>query len=347
MRSRRIFVTGHTGFKGSWLSLWLLHLGATVRGYALAPDLERSLFDLVHLQRDMESIIGDVRDAETVDSAVDRFGPELIMHLAAQPLVARGYSHARETFETNVMGTVNILEAARRSRTVRAIVVVTTDKVYRETLPGESSVETDPLGGRDPYSASKACAEMVALAYRESFLARRGVVLATARAGNILGGGDRAEHRIAPDIVRAWTAAHPVVVRNPGAVRPWQHVLDALNGYLVLGERALEGDARVADAWNFGPPIADSVPVARLVEIFQSKWPGAPGWAPSTDAATFTENPWLGLDAGKARTILGWKPRYEIDAAVEATIAWYRAELNGADVRDFSLRQIDDFTRVG
>lgn len=347
LRGRRVFVTGHTGFKGSWLSLWLLQLGAEVCGYALPPDVQESLFDLVHLDRDMQSIIADVRDADAVAAAVSRFRPDVIMHLAAQPLVVRGYSHPRETFETNVMGSVNVLQAARNSPSLRAIVVVTTDKVYRETPPGQSSVETDPLGGRDPYSASKAAAEMVAAAYRDSFFARNGVVLATARAGNVMGGGDRAEHRIAPDIVRAWIAGSPVVVRNPESVRPWQHVLDSLSGYLLLGERALNGDTRVADAWNFGPAVEDSVSVARLVGIFESKWPGAPGWIPSPQTAAFAENPWLGLNADKARRMLNWQPRYDLDTAVDATVAWYRAELNGAELREFSLRQIDDFARMG
>lgn len=322
-RGRRVFVTGHTGFKGSWLSYWLAKLGAEVTGYALEPPTEPSLFDALRLQDLMHHVVGDVRDAGSLKRELSAASPEVIMHLAAQPIVREGYLRPVETFATNAMGTVNVLEVARACDSLRAIVVVTTDKCYRNIEDGRPFVEDDALGGRDPYSASKGCAELVTGAYSDSFLSQRGVAVASARAGNVIGGGDWAADRIVPDCVRALTSDLPIAVRNPAAVRPWQHVLEPLAGYLQLAERLLEEGSAIAGAWNFGPTPEDALTVQWVVERFLEEW-GRGSWEVFDPAATQPhEAHLLTLDSSKAVSRLEWEPVWNAREAVRRTAAWY------------------------
>ncbi|MDE2293770.1 MAG: CDP-glucose 4,6-dehydratase, partial [Elusimicrobia bacterium] len=279
---RRVLVTGHTGFKGAWLCLWLEALGARVSGYALAPDTEPSLFAQSGLAARVDSELGDVRDAARLAACVRRVRPEVVIHLAAQPLVRRAYREPAETFAVNVMGGVNLLEALRESPDTRVCVFVTTDKVYDELGEGGPYAEADPLGGREPYGASKACAEHVAAAWRASFLAPRGLSLSTARAGNVIGGGDWAEDRILPDCVRALAAGKPVPLRHPESVRPWQHVLEPLSGYLLLAARQLQDPSAYSEAWNFGPAGAQDLPVSGLADLAVQAW-GSGSWTHAPD----------------------------------------------------------------
>lgn len=348
-RGRRVLLTGHTGFKGGWLSLWLQALGAEVSGVALAPDTQPSLFDVARVGAGMTSTIGDIRDLRVVRTAMQESGPDVVFHLAAQPLVRESYRTPVETFAANVMGTAHVLEAARECPSLQAVIVVTSDKCYENREWPWGYRESDALGGSDPYSASKGCAEIVAASYRRSFFGgaqplRHPALVATARAGNVIGGGDWAEDRIVPDMVRAARSGGAVRIRNPNAVRPWQHVLEPLHGYLVLGERLLDGEARFADAWNFGPFEADALPVGELAEMVCSSWPGLV--APQVDDGAHPhEAHYLRLDWSKARDDLGWAPRWRIDEAVSRTTSWYRRYLEGADARALVLEQIEDYSR--
>ena len=345
-RGRRVFVTGHTGFKGSWLTLWLLDLGAHVTGYALEPPTEPSLFGAAGLGElageRFTDLRGDVRDLEALRLALAEAQPELVFHLAAQPLVRRSYAEPRETYEVNVMGVVNLLEAVRglaaADRGPRVLVNVTTDKCYENLESGRAYVEGDALGGFDPYSSSKACSELVTAAYRRSFFAAPGApAVATARAGNVLGGGDWGEDRILPDCVRALTRGEAVVVRSPGAVRPWQHVLEPLSGYLGLAAALWEdrlpqaGPAAAAGAWNFGPGPDCLVTVREVVEATVRAW-GAGEWRAAEGAEGAPhEAGLLVLDAGRAAREIGWRPAWDADQAVEETVRWYKACTAGAD----------------
>ena len=336
---KRVFLTGHTGFKGSWLSLWLQAMGARVHGLALDPPTTPSLFEQARVAEGMTSVIGDIRDLAVVREAMDAADPEIVIHMAAQPLVRHSYDHPVETYATNVMGTVHVLEAARSAGNVRAIVNVTTDKAYenREWLWGYREIE--PMGGHDPYSSSKGCAELVTSAYRRSFLADQGVALASARAGNVIGGGDWAEARLVPDILRAFEQNTPVVIRNPHATRPWQHVLEPLSGYLVLAEHLWRNGQGVAEAWNFGPQDADARPVEWIVEQLTSAWGDDAAW--ELDAG---ENPheagFLKLDISKARRRLGWAPLWDLATALDVTVQWHRSWVGGEDARAVTLQQI-------
>jgi CDP-glucose 4,6-dehydratase len=321
---RRIFVTGQTGFKGAWLAEWLVDLGAEVTGYALTPPTEPSLFAALDLSARLKHVVADVRDQGRLAAEVQAAQPSVIFHLAAQPLVLRAYAEPRETFETNVMGTVNVLEAARACASVQAVVVVTSDKCYQNHEGDRPFRETDAMGGHDPYSASKGCAELVTAAYRDSFFGD-GAVVASARAGNVIGGGDWAADRIIPDSVRALAAGEPIVVRNPDAVRPWQHVLEPLAGYLWLGARMLSEGRSFAGAWNFGPTDqAGDHSVRWVVERFLGEW-GTGSWV---SAATTGPKPHeaqrLSLDSAKAREQLGWAPAWDAQVAVRRTASWYR-----------------------
>ncbi|MDX2194666.1 MAG: CDP-glucose 4,6-dehydratase [Gemmatimonadales bacterium] len=324
-RGRRALVTGHTGFKGAWLGWWLHRLGAEVSGLALGPPSTPSLFDLARLGDIVVDHRADIRDLSAVHAALAAAQPEIVFHLAAQPLVRRSYAEPLETYATNVLGTAHVLEAARHAPSVRAVVVVTTDKCYEnDDVSPWPFRERDPLGGHDVYSSSKACAELVTASYRAAFLAPQGrVLVASARAGNVIGGGDWAEDRLIPDMVRAAAAGTAVPLRRPGAVRPWQHVLEPLAGYLMLGQRLLDGDGTAADAWNFGPGPSDDRPVGWVAERLSALWGGrplielSPGPHPH-EAET------LRLDWTKARIHLGWAPRWRLDEALARTAAWYR-----------------------
>jgi len=343
---RRVFVTGHTGFKGAWLASWLADLGAEVTGYALDPPTEPSLFDTVGLGERLSHVIADVRDGDRLAGEMAAARPSVVFHLAAQPLVRLSYAEPRETFETNVMGTVNVLEAARACDSVAAVVIVTSDKCYDNPEDGRPFREADAMGGRDPYSASKGCAELVAASYRASFFGSDlAASVATVRAGNVIGGGDWALDRILPDCVRALTAGEPVLVRTPAAVRPWQHVLEPLAGYLQLGARMVGHDGRDYEgAWNFGPDSSDGArPVQWVVERFLQEW-GAGSWTTPEGASVQPhEAHFLSLDSSKARERLPWTPVWDAVASVRHTAAWYRDYHQGVPARELADRQLREY----
>ena len=341
-RGRRVLVTGHTGFKGAWLTLWLQQLGARVVGYALAPPTQPSLFELARPGEGIVSIHGDVRDLERLCAVLIEHEPEVVFHLAAQSLVREGYADPVGTYATNVLGTVHLLEAVRRAGGARAIINVTSDKCYENREWIWPYRENEPLGGHDPYSSSKACADLVGAAYRDSYLAGSGAALASARAGNVIGGGDWARDRLVPDLVRAFTQGTPAVIRHPQAVRPWQHILEPLSGYLLLAQ-ALWGDGRrFSEAWNFGPDESEAQPVGWLVERSVAEWGAGAAWRRDGDAHPH-EAHLLRLDSSKATSRLNWRPRWNLDTALHHTIAWYKAWAAGQDMRAFTLQQIAEY----
>ncbi len=345
---RSVLVTGHTGFKGAWLCAWLLELGAKPAGFALEPSTEPSLFDTIMLGDRIDHRLGDLRDIPSVRKVTEAVRPDLIIHMAAEAIVRRAYEFPAETFDTNVMGTVNVLEAVRQAGRPCAVIVVTSDKCYENTGTLQPFREGDPLGGRDPYSASKSCAEIVSAAYRRSFFgpdtfSDHGVALASVRAGNVIGGGDWAPDRIVPDIIRALEADRPVGLRNPKALRPWQHVLDALSGYLWLAARMLtEGAAELAEAWNFGPEPGRAMSVEALTQRFLRAWPGGRA-EPRSESDPPHEAAHLRLDIDKAGRRLSWRPVYDIDQAIDATIAWHKEAESGGDMFAFTARQIREY----
>jgi len=327
-QGRRVLVTGHTGFKGAWLARWLVQLGAKVAGYALPPPTDPSLFAALDWEDRLDHSLGDVRDAAALAALITRLQPEVVFHLAAQPLVRRSYAEPVETFATNVLGTVHLLEAVRRQGGPCAVVVVTSDKCYEETEGLRERREEDPVGGRDPYSASKACAEIAAAAYARSFFQKNErLALATARAGNVIGGGDWAEDRIMPDCMRALRAGRPIPVRRPDAVRPWQHVLESLSGYLWLGARLWRtisaGQTKPSSAYNFGPSPESHRQVRALVDEVLRHWPGR--WEQVSADGDPHENECLRLSIDRAARELGWRPVWDFPTAVERTVRWYRA----------------------
>lgn len=338
---RRVLVTGHTGFKGSWLCLWLARMGAQVTGYSLEPPTEPSHFALV--RPEMRSVIADVRDHERLTAVVAEARPEIAFHLAAQPLVRRSYREAVQTLETNVLGTANFLDACRAAEGVRAAVVVTSDKCYenREWVHGYR--ETDRLGGFDPYSCSKACAELVTASFRNSFFADGQTLVASVRAGNVLGGGDWSEDRLVPDMMRAAAAGGTTLIRNPGAVRPWQHVLDVLAGYLLLGRRLLEGQRDFAGPWNFGPGPESFLTAGEVARAVAARWDAVAVDLAATPPAGPHEAGLLALDSGKARRVLGWRPLLGIEQALDLTVQWYREHHEQGHIA--TAAQIDDYAR--
>jgi CDP-glucose 4,6-dehydratase len=341
---KRVFLTGHTGFKGSWLSLWLLAMGAELKGYALAPDTQPSLFEEAGVAQNIQSDIADVRDLDRLQASMRSFDPEIVIHMAAQPLVRASYRDPVGTYAINVMGTVHLLEAARGMDNLRAIVCVTTDKCYENREWPWGYREIEPMGGHDPYSNSKGCAELVTAAYRSSFFAGAGqAAVATARAGNVIGGGDWAEDRLIPDILRAFSSGAPVPIRNPLSTRPWQHVLEPLSGYLTLAQALWRGGPSFAEGWNFGPRDEDAQPVQWIVEEMVRRWGGDAGWV-RDEGFQPHEARYLKLDISKARERLLWEPRWPLGTALGRIVDWQQAWLAGEPARDHCLREIADYS---
>jgi CDP-glucose 4,6-dehydratase len=348
-RGKRVLLTGHTGFKGSWLSLWLQSMGAQVVGYALAPPTSPSLFDIAEVEKGMTSIIGDIRDLEHLRKVFAEHQPEIVIHMAAQPLVRYSYVEPVETYSTNVMGTVNLLEAVRCAGGVKVVVNVTSDKCYenREWVWGYR--ENEAMGGYDPYSSSKGCAELVTAAYRNSYFhpekySTHGVGIASGRAGNVIGGGDWADDRLIPDIMRAIALGMPVDIRNPHAIRPWQHVLEPLSGYMLLAQKLYEGGASYAEGWNFGPNDEDAKSVQWIVERLTKIWGEDASWV-LDGAEHLHEAHYLKLDCSKAKVQLGWYPRWHLEDALAAIVEWHLAYHDGKDMRELTLRQISAYSK--
>lgn len=345
-RDKRVLLTGHTGFKGSWLSLWLQELGAQLLGYALAPGPGESLFELAGVGESMRSVYGDIRSAEALEQIFCSFNPEIVFHLAAQPLVRASYLKPVETYEVNVMGTIRLLEAVRKAPACRVVVVITSDKCYENKEWPWGYRESDPMGGHDPYSSSKACAELVTAAYRHSFFQQKGasqrVALASARAGNVIGGGDFSVDRIIPDFMSALAGGRPLRVRNPEAVRPWQHVLEPLRGYLMLAERLWTQPDEYAHGWNFGPPTTDARPVKWVVDKLCEYWPGQVSWEIDRARHPHEANLLL-LDNTRARLLLGWTPRWTVEQAMHAVAEWQIAYMSGQHIRGVAIRQIESY----
>ncbi|BEV13692.1 CDP-glucose 4,6-dehydratase [Herbaspirillum sp. DW155] len=348
-KNRRVFVTGHTGFKGSWLCLWLQSMQAEVTGYALPPPTQPSLFETARVADGMTSIIGNVQDPVALNAAIQKAQPEVVIHMAAQPLVRYSYDNPVETYLTNVMGPVYLFEAIRQVSSVRAIVNVTTDKCYENKEWLWSYRENEPMGGYDPYSNSKGCSELVTAAYRNSYFnpARydeHGVALASARAGNVIGGGDWALDRLIPDIMQAIVEKRSVQIRNPHAIRPWQHVLEPLSGYLTLAEKLVEEGAQFAQGWNFGPRDEDARPVQWLVEKLTEYWGEGANWALDARPQPHEAN-YLKLDISKAGALLGWQPRWKLEHTLQTIVDWGKAFRAHEDMRALTLNQITAYER--
>lgn len=342
-RGKRVFLTGHTGFKGSWLALWLTSMGAIVRGYALAPPTSPALFNEANVDEEVDSQIGDVCDAATLALSIADFRPEIVIHMAAQPLVRASYQNPVGTYATNVMGTVHLLEAVRGVNGVKAVVVVTTDKCYENREWEWGYRENEPMGGYDPYSNSKGCAELVTDAYRRSFFADTGTAVATGRAGNVIGGGDWAADRLIPDILTAFGEKRAAIVRNPDAIRPWQHVLEPLSGYLLLAQRLYETGQEAARPWNFGPWDEGARPVDWIAGQMASMWGESARWELLGDSAQPHEATYLKLDISRARTYLDWSPTWELRQTLERIVNWQKAWLDGASARQLCLDEIAAF----
>lgn len=344
-KSRKVWITGNTGFKGSWLSLWLHSLGAEVHGYALKPLDDQCLFYLCGIDKLIPTTFGDVADYGQLLQTMQAAQPEIVFHMAAQPLVRESYKQPLLTYRTNVLGTAHLLEAVRNCSSVKAVVNVTTDKCYenREWVWGYR--ENEPLGGFDPYSSSKACSELVTAAYRNSFFPsegypQHGVAIASARAGNVIGGGDWSDDRLVPDIMRSLMAGQPVLIRNPGSIRPWQHVLDPLSGYLSLAEKLVEEGPRYSEGWNFGPEDQDAKPVHRVVEYLCHLWGEGASYVVDTQVHPH-EAHYLKLDCSKAKNLLGWRPRWDLETALSKTIEWLRGYQAGEDMKQICQLQIE------
>ncbi len=339
---KRVLVTGHTGFKGSWLTLWLNELGAQVSGLSLEPSTTPAMYDLVGNGDVVDSHIGSVSDTAFVADVMRKVQPEVVFHLAAQVLVRESYDDPIYTFSTNVVGTANVLNAAREVEDLQAVAVITSDKCYENQEWHWPYRENEPMGGHDPYSASKGCAELVTASMRRSFFGEPGTAaVASARAGNVIGGGDWSTDRLIPDIVRAFSVGEEVVIRMPEAVRPWQHVLEPVRGYIMLAERLAAGDPGMAEGWNFGPAERDARPVGWIVEQMAKRWGDGAGFRIERDGPH--EAKLLKLDCSKAHAELGWRPRLDLETALEWVIDWYRAQVDGQDMRDVSLAQIKDY----
>ena len=342
-QGKRVFLTGHTGFKGSWLSLWLVSLGAEVKGYALSPPTSPSLFNEAEVGKVIDSKIGDIRDQDTLHESMFEFDPDILIHMAAQPLVRYSYDAPIETYEVNVIGTAKVLEVARSCPNLKAIVNITTDKCYENDGRQYGYKESDPMGGYDPYSSSKGCAELVTSSYRSSFFQDQGVGLASVRAGNVIGGGDWADNRLIPDILRSFEKSETVVIRNPGATRPWQHVLEPLSGYLILAEKLYKNQKEYAEGWNFGPNENDVKPVDWILDKMISKWPGS-SWELDKNISPH-EVDFLKLNITKAKLRLNWNPTWNLNQTLEKIVYWHKAWLNKEDMQAACLSEIEEYTK--
>lgn len=347
-RDRRVFITGHTGFKGGWMVMWLNALGAKVSGYALPPETTPSIFSVCGLEGRVQTTFGDIRDGAVLQRQMSEDEPEIVFHMAAQPLVLRSHKQPVETFATNLMGTVNVLEAARHSSSLRAVVMITTDKCYQNRNWVWGYREDDPMGGRDPYSASKGCAELATAAYRHSFFQDRNIGVATARAGNVIGGGDWASDRIVPDAIRTLSRNEVLCVRSPRAIRPWQHVLEPIAGYLRLAEQLCVDPSSFSSGWNFGPFECDCVTVSTLADLITEAWAPSASWISTQPQNAPHEELSLKLDSSKARHHLAWEPRLALREAVEWTVKWYKKALTSCEpaaMYSFTLEQICDYSQ--
>lgn len=342
-KNKKVFLTGHSGFKGAWLTLWLTHMGADVLGYSLPPETQTAMYNVVALGKYCRSEFGSILDSERLNGVMQDFKPDMVFHLAAQPLVRRSYSEPVLTYQTNVIGSLNVLEAARKSTGVKAFVNVTTDKCYdnREQLSGYK--ESDPMGGYDMYSSSKGCVEIMSASYRHSFLSE-GFALATARAGNVIGGGDWAEDRLIPDCIRSLTSGRPIEIRNPQAVRPWQHVLEPLSGYLLLGAKLLEDGAKYADGFNFGPNEASVRSVAEIAAYIIECY--GTGEVVVNKKDNLHEAKFLMLNIEKAEKVLSWRPVFTVKEAVAETVKWYKAQYYNQDMYALTMEQIINYEKI-
>ena len=342
---KRVFLTGHTGFKGSWLSLWLQQMGAIVKGYALEPNTSPNLFELAEVANHMESEIGDITNLSQIKDSMHTFNPDILIHMAAQPLVRLSYEEPVLTYATNVMGTVNVLEAARTCENLKAIVSVTTDKCYENKEWAWGYRENEPMGGHDPYSSSKGCAELITSAYRNSFFnSENSAAIASARAGNVIGGGDWADDRLIPDILKSFEKKIPVIVRNPMATRPWQHVLEPLSGYLVLAEHLYAEGKSYAEAWNFGPKDEDCKPVSWILDRMVANWNDQATWELDKNNNPH-EAGYLKLDCSKAASKLNWQPKWNLDFTLGKIINWHQHFLNGSNIQDECLNEIAEYQK--
>ena len=348
---KRVLITGPTGFKGGWLALWLNSMGAKVTGFSLEPDTKPSLFRIANIENILiKSYQEDIRDIDSIRFALNNETPEIVFHLAAQSLVRESYSNPVDTYSTNVMGTVNILDSLRTAKSVKASVIVSSDKCYenKEWLWGYR--ENDPIGGYDPYSSSKGCVELISAAFRQSFFnddkyPEHGHSMATARAGNVIGGGDWAKDRLIPDAIKAFESKTDLILRNPNSIRPWQHVLEPLSGYLILAQQLYKSGSSFSGAWNFGPPVEDSRPVNEVINILEKYWKGNVNWREEKQSSNFHEANLLMLDCSKAYQKLSWKPRWGIETAIKKTAEWYTTYKKGDDMQKFTLKQIAEYSQ--
>ncbi len=349
-KNKKVFITGHTGFKGSWLSLWLSNMGADVYGYSLLPNKSKNLFNILDIPSLIKkSIIGDIRDLDFLIKNIKECDPEIVFHMAAQPLVRLSYNDPIETFSTNVIGTANVMESLKACSSLKSSVIITSDKCYENKETFESYTEDDPMGGHDPYSASKGCSELVISSYKNSFFSsetydHHGNAVASARAGNVIGGGDWSDDRLIPDAIKCFESNKTLLIRSPNAIRPWQHVLEPLNGYMILAEKLYNDGVEFSGGWNFGPSDSDNISVSDIVKIIVKIWDEKVEWKIDESKKKHEANI-LKLNCTKSRSRLNWKPKWNAERAIESTISWYKALASGKDMYKFSIAQIEEYNQ--